>query len=139
MGELSQLVVTAGAVVAGLSAVLAAVWWLVGPRVAAELRELVHGAQTATEQLDPTNVGSTAHHASSAADAARQLPPLVAAVRDLQRQANEYDQLRVAERLQLVEVMAENNSRRIGAVEQAVIVDLAQHRRRHNDEREART
>lgn len=131
-GELSALVVTAGAVVAGLGTVLAAIWWLVGPRITAELRELAAGAHTAQQQLDPDRKGSTAHHASSAAEATSQLPGLIAAVRHLQRQAEEYDQLRVAERLQLVEVMTENTDRRVAAVEQALIADLG-HRRRHAD------
>lgn len=114
--------VTSVAVVAG------GAWWLLGPRVTGWVREVTartsEAAQAAHEQLQPDRPGSTAAHAATAARAAQELPQLRDAVQQLLAAQADVDELRLPERLQLVELQLDNTDRRLGSVEQALIAQL---------------
>jgi hypothetical protein len=113
------------AILGALAVVFGALWWLVGPRVAAGLRELVRGAAAAQEQLDPDATGSTASHAREAAIALQELPALRAAVRELQDADERRSHLRMPERLDAVELLAADNSERIGGLERLIVRSLS--------------
>lgn len=123
--ELLQAVATS---VSSVAIVAGGAWWLLGPRVTGWVREVTdrtsEAARAAQEQLQPDRPGSTAAHAATAARAVQELPQLRTAVEQLLAHQASVDELRIPERLQLVELQLENTDRRLGSVEQALIAQL---------------
>lgn len=112
---------TAAAIVGALGVLLGALWVVIGPRVRAFVVEASTAAQNANRaalELRTDTPGSTA---SNAAVAAVQTGRLSRDVAELLARQAALDELRIAERLDLVEVLAEHNSRRVGSVEQALV------------------
>lgn len=119
--ELLQLVGVGTGVAGSLAAGL---WGLVWPRIEDKLQELAGGMREVTTQLQADVDGTTGAHAATAARAAAQLPELRRIVEHLAGRQAELEELRLPERLQLVELQTENHERRLGSVEQALITSL---------------
>lgn len=133
------------ALVAGMTlttGVGAGVWWLIKPRVVGQLQRLVDGVeqlQPAVEQLQPDRAGSAAHNAATAAKALGQVSELRDQVAELLAHHEATSELRLPERLQLVELQLENTDRRLSGVEQAVIAQLGSELAEARRERRQRT
>lgn len=119
--ELRDVALTITAVFGALAGVGTAAWWLLGPRVRAFLATLQQVTDHASAELRVDVPGSTAAHAAQAASAAEQLPAMRRQLDDLVTRQEQLDQARVVERLDLVELLAQNNQHRVGRVEQAIV------------------
>ena len=142
MSNLGELLTAGVAVVSLVSAIAAGIWWLVWPRVEDKLQQVVRGVeqlQPAVEQLQPDREGSAAHNAATAAKALGQVAELRGQVAELLQHHEAEQELRIPERLQLVELQLENTDRRLSGVEQAMIAqlgsELADARRERNRQR----
>ena len=127
MSSLGELLTAGVATLALVTGVGGGVWWLVKPRIASQLQRLVDGVeqlQPAVQQLDQQHPDSTAQHAAQAARAVGELATLRGQVQELLEAHQATAELRLPERLQLVELQLENTDRRLAGVEQAVIAQL---------------
>jgi hypothetical protein len=139
VGELLAAGVAGMALLSGLAG---GFWWLVKPRVVGQLQRLVEGVeqlQPAVEQLQPDRAGTTAHNAATAARALGQVAELRDQVAELLAHHEATNELRIPERLQLVELQLENTDRRLSGVEQAVIAQLGSELAEARRERRQRT
>jgi hypothetical protein len=142
VSNLGELLAAGVAVVTLVSAIGAGVWWLVWPRIEEKLQAVVHGVeqlQPAVEQLQPDRAGSAAHNAATAARALGQVAELRDQVAELLAHHEATNELRIPERLQLVELQLENTDRRLSGVEQAVIAQLGSELAEARRERRNRT
>lgn len=105
-----ELLLAAGAVLAAVSGILGALWWLVWPRVEDKLQDVARSVTTHVDaQLDGDRPDSVGGHAKAAA---QQLPELRRAVSELAE--NQAEQMR----------WRAGVDRRVGSIEQALIALL---------------
>lgn len=124
MRNVSDIAVQVAAVTGAVLFVLGVVWRVVRPRVREALREL----------LNTDTPGTVAHNAAQAAGAVSEVAELRVRV---DRLADAVDRATVAAdrladipaRVELLEVAQEATERRLGAVEQALILDLQDRQR----------
>lgn len=127
MSTLGELLGVAAVAVTLVSTLAAGIWWLVWPRIEDKLQAVVRGVeqlQPAVDELQPERDGSTASNAALAARALSEFGTLRVQVSELLDAQRADQELRMPERLQLVELQIENHERRLGGVEQAMIARL---------------
>lgn len=127
MDHAGEVLGVVGLAMSLLGAVAGGLWWLVWPRIEDKLQQVVAGVeqlQPAVEQLQPDKDGSTASNAALAARALSEFGTLRIQVGELLEAHRADQELRLPERMQLVELQIENHERRLGGVEQAMIARL---------------